>query len=543
MSTLPISQSDTFRDISGGVVDHGPYTLTANQQFTVTVTPDPDVKQNLTAEIWNESKTTKLSIAASSGTSTCTFTTSAPITLYARSYANLPGSNFSMTVTRSTLPDRRPSESVPTSSIAWITTPSPHDPNDPASSLWNYNGYTYYVWIDEKLRPTVDKRQDGALIEQAPIDLNGYTVNPDAHGRFSLGIDQQGYLHVIGDMHNYTGYLGDSTHPLYKNKQVLYWRSKAPESVSKGFLFAGERPKDPKLNPSTTLNAEGWISACARFFTDNQGELYYSSSVHAIVTGQSGKVGVGLFKYNVKDQTWTTIGGLPDRNIDPPAIRFPVFFWEVGGFGGGSNWFQNLQPYFCFDAKNTLHFTVSINTDCKTDGANCVVYACSLDGGVTWKRADGSLISGFPLRASDGQANRASIVASDPAKEKDGYFGPSVAVIADRNSVPGVQANGIWRTWNGSQWVTPFNAALGRFAYLHSNGDLVFINGMDINTAKSFSDLDKKLPTYTLPASIGQGRGQFNIDSFGLRRTGELYSVTYNSNTKQHSILKTVLRP
>jgi hypothetical protein len=373
----------------------------------------------------------------------------------AEAWRLVPASTPTPTPTPTPSPKPSPTPSpVPTlhfsTTASWTAPPSPHDPNDPASSLWNFNGYTYFVWIDQNLHPIVDKRKDGILVEQGLIDPNGYKVNANAHGRFSIGIDRNGYIHVIGDMHNYTGASGDGTYPTYQNKQVLYWKSNVAESVSQGFTFVGDR------GSTTALNAEGWITACARFFTDNNGELYYTSSIHSVNTAHSGKVGVGLFKYNLKPQTWTTIGGLPD-NIDNGAARFTSFFWEVGGWGGGTNWFQNFHPRFTFDALNQMHFTVSVNTNSAIQGANRVVYARSEDGGFTWRKANGSVIPGLPLRAADGTPNEADIVASDVTQESTGYFSPTVDVIADRNGKPGVGVTQIWRTWDGSHddWYIP----------------------------------------------------------------------------------------
>jgi hypothetical protein len=422
------------------------------------------------------------------------------------------------------------------STLQWQVPYSPHDPNDPATPLWNYKGYTYFVWIDQDLHPVVHKVKNGVLIEKSYLSNNGYMVNPDAHGRFSMGIDRQGYIHIIGDMHNYTGYKGDTTFAAYKDKQVLYWKSNAPENVAQGFTFAGDR------NSSTALDGSGWITACAYFFTDNNGELYYTSSVHAIETGGPGKVGVGLYKYSTQTKSWTNIGAMADKTLDPSVERHKVFFWEKSGFGGGTNWFQNFHPRFVFDQYNTMHFVVSANNNPAVPGADRVIYAQSSDG-AHWKKANGQAIAGLPIRAADQQPNQGDIVASDVRQEANGYFSPTVSVIVDRNGKIGVGVNQIWRTWNGSQWSksnSANNANLyANFAYRMPDRRLVFISGMDMNVINSF---DEKPTTYSIPAALRHTSGQFSIDDLGLRMTGALWGVVWDSSTRIQTLIRTTFR-
>jgi hypothetical protein len=435
----------------------------------------------------------------------------------------------------------------------WEVNGSVHDPNEPATPLWNYNGYTYFVWLDSSGHPYVDKRKNGVLIEQSLVGPANYVADFDAHGRFSIGIDLHGYIHVIGDMHNYTG---AATGSVIENKQIRYWRSNQPESVAKGFTFAGD------FGSTTSLDGSGWIAACAHFFSDRHGELYYTSSVHAMESAQSGKVGVGLYKYNVQLGTWTNLGGLPD-NIVPSVARHAVLLWENGGFGGASNWFQNLQPMFKFDRNNLLHFVVTINTSANyLNGANRVIYARSADGGRTWTWANGKVIPGLPIRAADGTANLGDVVATTATIDVPGgqdyskYFGALTSISLDRTGVVSVGTTDsyhlgstssytfVLRNWDGLAWSKNKIQVSGGFntSYYTPDGNQIYLSNSTstISEAAGYTS-SINVSSFNLPSTSGYN--VFDLDEFALRNTGVIYSIGYNRTLNKQIILKTTLTP
>jgi len=456
----------------------------------------------------------------------------------------------------SSSPRPRPEPTFKTT-VEWEIPSSPHAPNDPNTPLWTYKGNTYFIWVDQNRRPTVEKRRDGVLVEKALLDPNGYQCSPDGHYRYSMGIDRNGYLHIIGDMHNYTeGGTSSRTYPTYLHKKVLYWKSNRSESVSRGFTFAGEK--------ETALPGDGWISATARFFTDNDGELFYSSSIHAIESGVSGKVGVGLYKYNLQRGTWTAIGALAD-NIAPGAKRSPVFFWEQSGWGGGVNWFQHFQPSFKFDRWNHLHFAVTVHSDSFfVKGANRIVYARSDDGGVHWKKANGRSIPGFPIRAKDGTANQGDIVADASDIDLDvrnpngkyNYFGPTVGVVADKNGKPGVGVHEVyspdsgndttqqvWRTWDGTRWSKNQNIdGHTIYGYRTPDDSLIFLSPgyQQLVAASSF---DEKPTEYRFRTGSENYSRICSVDEYGLRTTGVIYSIGWDRGQNKQFVLKTIISP
>jgi len=106
--------------------------------------------------------------------------------------------------------------------------------------LWHFNNSTYFVWVDANLRAWITKIKDG-VAETMPVDEQAdYKVTPDSHNRFSMGIDKEGYIHITGDMHNYTTETTTGTYPVrYQKQAILYWKSNQPQNVNAGFSFVG----------------------------------------------------------------------------------------------------------------------------------------------------------------------------------------------------------------------------------------------------------------------------------------------------------------
>lgn len=119
------------------------------------------------------------------------------------------------------------------------------------SSLATFNGNIYVFSMDNLRRPYINKidETDSDNIQTALIDTietDIYRVFDDVHHRFAIGIDQLGYIHVIGDMHH--GNLGskrdvsvDNPLPKRFNGSIggqMYWVSDRPEDIS-SFSFVG----------------------------------------------------------------------------------------------------------------------------------------------------------------------------------------------------------------------------------------------------------------------------------------------------------------
>jgi regulation of enolase protein 1 (concanavalin A-like superfamily) len=393
--------------------------------------------------------------------------------------------------------------------------------------LWFYNQSLYYVWADANARPMVTKITNGKSIT-VPLDSNpDYTAERDGHNRFAMGIDQKGYIHITGDMHNYsdgTTSAGSKPYPTrYQNQTILYWKSNKPEDVASGFTFAGQK------NATTAIPGTGWTYG--RFFTDNNGLLYYSSRVKAISGSHlPGEVGLGLYQYNVENQKWTALGAL--ANDTRPGTYYKVLAWENAGMAP-DKWYQGFMSSIQFDSLNRMHFAAAMNSDTSLAGNNRIVYAMSSDGGNAWYKANGNKIPFLPIRANESAQNAGDIVA---IKQQAPFFDSRTKVMSDKNGIPAVAVdNNTWFIWNGTKWISETKYAPTNTVDLSPTNELILT-----------SNNSSKIAHFASWGSLAQGfdlgnyKSYESVSAYGLRKTGDIYGVAINSDNTQ-SLLKTVL--
>lgn len=406
----------------------------------------------------------------------------------------------------------------------------------PFTPLRFFNGSVYFVWVDSNFRPWVTKITN-EVVQTVPLDAPDYQVQPDAHHRFSIGIDTEGYLHITGDMHNYnamtTGVI--NPYPLrYQKQQILYWKSNQPENVGAGFYFAGD------LNATTAIPGSGWTYG--RFFNDNNGLLYFSALMHAIEYGNyAGEMGVGLYSYNTTTQTWTAIGGLAGP-LPTGTLYNKTFYWEQSGFATVGDWFQGYRPNFYFDANNFMHFSCAVNTSTAYSGNDSVIYAFSPDGGITWMKANGTVIPALPIRGAAGTADQGDVVYSNPTAN----LGADSAIVVDTNNVLSVNiGGGAWQTWNTNQWVPSSILNYGvmqvaNFATMGPNNDLLLCM---MGSAKLIKMQTSTSPALGYDLTLGANYPEYDtfqsIDQLTYKKTGVVYGVAVNNATQAETILQT----
>ena len=68
------------------------------------------------------------------------------------------------------------------------------------SPLVTYNGSIYFVWVDDQLRTCIARKSPhGTVTTNVIFDK----TDPDPfHNEASVGVDRDGYIHVVGNMHN-----------------------------------------------------------------------------------------------------------------------------------------------------------------------------------------------------------------------------------------------------------------------------------------------------------------------------------------------------
>ncbi len=291
--------------------------------------------------------------------------------------------------------------------------------------LLTYNGSTYFIWEDEDFRPYITKITNGN-VDTRPLDPTpDYHALPnDGHNRFSIGVDENGYLHVAGDMHNYPG---NQSHlpERYQNKENLYWVSDSPEDIS-SFSFKGG-------DPSTAL-AHTKMSYLG-FFNDNYGKLYLKCRIEVLKANEPSKYGVALSSYNANKKKWTALGGI----VTPPkgATDRKVILWENSGHADVT-FYQHMMTSITFDKNNRLHFICTINNDITKLSATHIVYGYSDDGGISWHKASGEAIPSLPLRAKARPMYGGSQgdIAFAPNGTNDVRFDQGCFVFVDRNGTP-----------------------------------------------------------------------------------------------------------
>lgn len=414
--------------------------------------------------------------------------------------------------------------------------------SEPWNSVWHKGNNTYFVWVDAKYRPWVTQIINGTTVKTVPVDTGtDYNVQPDGHHRFSIGVDTAGYIHVTGDMHNYIDQTTGVINPYptrYQKQTILYWKSNQPNDVTSGFTFAGG------LNAPTAIPGGGWMMG--RFFADNNGVLYYSSSVHAYESLTNvGEVAVGLYVYNTSTQTWKALGGIADNGGQPYTSHlFPVFYWELAGLQP-SGWFQNYEPSFKFDKNNRMHFSVSAITNSAGNGANRLIYAYSEDGGETWHRANGTYIPSLPIRGIDTQPSVGD-VALDIGTSTN-YLGAPVGLIVDKNGMPGtavVSANSstpTWYTWNGTVWNTSNTENFSSlpkagFAYRLKNNNLVF----NVPVVKKIL-FTTSFQSQPYGYDLTNFSGFTNIDEYSALHNDVVYGIGVNATVE--TVLATSIVP
>ena len=268
----------------------------------------------------------------------------------------------------------------------------------------------FFVYVDDALRPMVGQHdlQTGKTVVRPVWPNAKYRVREDGHHALNLAVDADGFIHLVGDMHDQpfdnVDHIADSR---LRSAPMLYWRSKTPADISAGMVFHGDDDSCPP--------GRGWTYC--NFFTGPNNTLHLYARVWAkdsrrwkelgwVEPRRQGSRGWLLAAWD--GELWKPIGRPvpdPDRLDDVP----PLLFWEPSGVSEAH--YQGYGGQITFDGKS-LHLAAAINTEGyepprglnQSDGMNAIVYARSDDGGMTWMDSTGRVVSAFadrPLRSSD----------------------------------------------------------------------------------------------------------------------------------------------
>jgi hypothetical protein len=320
------------------------------------------------------------------------------------------------------------------------------------------NGTTFFVEViklssEEVARLDLSTAKDGRIGDMGQVTpqwarLNLITVDPSGQRQtttlggdefifdlrdgkisaWSLGVDQDGYVHLIGGMHNRPepknyhpkswAVFGLSTNPSDETYPVImYWVSKRPGDVTEmEFKGSDGNPRNIPTPPQFQV-FKGGINYINFVNNRKTGTLFcygrvYWQSVHG------GRQSFGMYRYDTKTKRWSAIGGNPidmikdcdkeypgwsnwlvhDSKSDKPAkanIRLLAWAWQTG--------FYNYQRGVgaTFDRTGRMHTRMPLGY-MNERGENFIMrkggmyYAYSDDEGDTWHRANGSTVE-LPL--------------------------------------------------------------------------------------------------------------------------------------------------
>jgi hypothetical protein len=280
---------------------------------------------------------------------------------------------------------------------------------------------------DHLYRVKIIKMSPNGQSEEAFLEGDRFVFDgSDAKLRgWSVALDQQGYIHLIGGMHNQPNprdFIPGSWEQIgasreYRNDRypsVLYWVSKNPGDIT-SFEFVGTRDNPRNIPVMHGMNYMNFVQ-------DLQGVLYLYGRIYI-----QGVQSWGLYRYDPLMRQWTGLGGFP------PDVKkeFPVWADEFIQRCADSSSLESLrwrhdhpqgrvlawsrQAHFynyCrsawgirFDQTNRMHVQLPLfGFDDRNCNVSSELYAWSDDGGRTFHRADGSAV-GLPLKVNPSRGN------------------------------------------------------------------------------------------------------------------------------------------
>lgn len=219
--------------------------------------------------------------------------------------------------------------------------------NDPITTHGDRQYASYY---NADGRVVIAERRIGETEWKSTVtDLKGKVT--DAHNVISMIADGEGYLHLSWDHHG---------------NPLRYARSKTPGSMDFTTM-----PMTGKTETNVTY---------PQFFKQANGNLIFMYR-----NGSSGRGNLAVNAYDAKTQTWTQ---LHDKLIDGENQRNA--YWQA-----------------CVDNQGSIHVSWVWRTSGDVATNHNLCYARSDDGGVTWKKSDGTAYA-MPITA--GTAELASAI-------------------------------------------------------------------------------------------------------------------------------------
>ena len=164
------------------------------------------------------------------------------------------------------------------------------------SCVVTYKGNIYFAYVDNPLRTMIDKKTPDGTVTSTVIFQE--TLD-DGHNGPAVGIDRDGYIHVVGNMHHSpNSFPPGSTNPYYQYAWQ-YKVSDQPENIS-SFTFVGSDPA--RTIPGTSITYPF-------FARDHNGVLFVSFRIRVNNGWDPGDLGAAIARYDADTRSWTMLGG------------------------------------------------------------------------------------------------------------------------------------------------------------------------------------------------------------------------------------------
>ena len=319
-------------------------------------------------------------------------------------------------------------------------------------------GSSFWVYINPSLEAVVAKRASNGTITTKVIMQN--VPNNDNHAEFSLGVDNEGYIHVIGGIHN---------------ASPNYYVSTNADDIS-SFEFRG--------NDLSLGGVQGTQMTYQSFVRSNKGTLFVSYRNNVVEDFVTGARSIALARYDTKTKKWTMIGGknyqvtnMSCQTKTGEQTGITAFVWNPSGVGdmrvpsgqcATQAHYQGYQLRVKFDQNNRMHVTYnmadSINMAAGQDVSKYMThlfYAYSPDEGDTWFKANGNPITTFPITKAAGDLVHKRIPPGYvyPATTSTPTMPNSSNIILDKDGLPivitfdNITNSTLMYKWSGTQWV------------------------------------------------------------------------------------------
>ncbi|MCF7848333.1 MAG: BNR-4 repeat-containing protein [Kiritimatiellales bacterium] len=337
---------------------------------------------------------------------------------------------------------------------------------------------TFVLFVDTNHRMKISQLTNGVFKAEAFIDNTLYqpdefyanydgdpgndVVAPDyyrvkfddSHHAVALGIDEEGYLHLVGDMHNYPRYEGPQAHlPLrYAYKNIMYWRSDNPLDIS-SFSFKGDQSGECPPGFGFTYQF---------FFNDLNGKLHFTARAHQ---ASDNAVRCTPFShYDAAAGTWSIIGGTDPSDPGSAPRTFYDDGREYDALNPG-NKYSKTHPHGVFDRQNNMHLVAPLLKDPTLHPgdpiihfADTIVYATSSNG-IDFAKADNTPIT-LPATIN------LTADQADIAYSTTGYLAVMGNIAVDYQNNPYTVAKHKYLDgssasfvigWNGTAWINHGN--------------------------------------------------------------------------------------